>query len=1281
MQGDFTRQTFDRRKHFSKLLFQQGRVQLDAELNEQQEIASDLARVGARDAIGWAGVPKYGGGFKIAVTDSGEDLTISPGRIYVDGVLCVAETAPVTVKSLDKKSVTVGEWPELTFEKGDWFELGTEGGPSWIRRATKLDASKKVVEFEPALDPAKVADPTKLKLTLLPSYLRQPDLLDIPKIGDGTYLVYLDVWERLITAVDDPRIRERGLGGPDTAARAKVLWQVKLEATTEGASCSQFGPAWIPKAAQADGTLNVRTAPVKTKKDPCLVPAQAGYLGLENQLYRVEIHQGGKIGQGDVTFKWSRDNGSILTGLDDISGSTLTVSGLGPDDVHGFSDKQWVEIIDDAAELSQKSGPLVQIKTADRATDTIVLESTSATLPTSIDKARHYKLRRWDSDGPVKAEIPATNNGWIALENGLEIKFTAGGTYRAGDYWLVPARTAVASETGSLEWPLGADGSTLPQPPHGIHHHYAPLALVTVQQGQFKAPPLSDCRKPFPPLIEVGEGRSPAKGAPCCTFVVGDGATTHGDFDDIDEALRHLPQAGGELCLLPGDHRVNAVIQQRRNLTIRGCGLRTKVSPAARPKDPVFTVLDSYQILFSDLCVASFEGVAIALDAGAGQLREVQIRNGWLLGYRTAVHVQDGVHVDIRDNHVRVVDRPGGGVAIYMAATDSVIERNDIALSRSDEDSPDVDIPGTRQPFNPQDECAEFETLYRNRASHTDLVNRIFTRGRVLEIAAVALAMFTARARGGIQIAAGSERIRIRDNRIQGGSGNGILLGGWSRLQPARRDGPDESGRQENSIAHAGGLFYAVARAGDAAVPGATIRVTSQDTRAVSTAVTDRDGAFSIPNLAAGQYSLSPVSPGIRVADVRQDRRRREYVVVVEKADASEDPDVSKALAFLRDILIEDNRIFLMGRSGIGTTDVTSGESKSATRQAALQPRNPAVDLVRLHGNPILNLTIARNHIAACLNSGLTDELRVETTARGLGGISLGLCEDLSIIENRIENNGLAPLPVSAIFVGYGEHVEIALNRIQQNGAVGLDFKGDMLPGIRGGIFILLGASLFDPEAAEKKQYSAALHNYAVRIHGNTVSQPVGRALAVGALGPVAVQDNYFDSLSGPPGFLDELGGAVCVVNFGRPAARLIGPAGSVLFSDNQSQVGASHASSLPHLVFSFDDVQFEGNQLRTSQDGQRAPGVLNALVWSATARVGANRFQEPAAGSAASLVSWARLMNTTTGNQGDHCIFAFCADAGRLIPANNLTMAANCDAAGRVVNASVSQLVERRDV
>src|SRR5512146_2219267 len=71
MRGDFTRNTFDPGKHYSRVLMQQGRVQLDADWNEQAAIFTHFLRALARDLIGPYGAPAGSHGFQI-VTKIGD---------------------------------------------------------------------------------------------------------------------------------------------------------------------------------------------------------------------------------------------------------------------------------------------------------------------------------------------------------------------------------------------------------------------------------------------------------------------------------------------------------------------------------------------------------------------------------------------------------------------------------------------------------------------------------------------------------------------------------------------------------------------------------------------------------------------------------------------------------------------------------------------------------------------------------------------------------------------------------------------------------------------------------------------------------------------------------------------------------------------------------------------------------------------------------------------------------------------------------------------------------
>lgn len=110
MKGDFTRQTFRARNHYRGVLQQQGRVQLDADWNEQVLLQAYLDRLVAEDTIGPHGAPEHAAGLAIVGTDgqpparplAPDELQISPGRCYVHGILCENEAL-----------VPLGDQPDL----------------------------------------------------------------------------------------------------------------------------------------------------------------------------------------------------------------------------------------------------------------------------------------------------------------------------------------------------------------------------------------------------------------------------------------------------------------------------------------------------------------------------------------------------------------------------------------------------------------------------------------------------------------------------------------------------------------------------------------------------------------------------------------------------------------------------------------------------------------------------------------------------------------------------------------------------------------------------------------------------------------------------------------------------------------------------------------------------------------------------------------------------------------------------------------------------------------
>jgi hypothetical protein len=251
MKGDFTRNTFDPKKHYRGVLMQQGRVQLDADWNENLDILLHRIETETIDVIGVCGVPIHDAGFGILTTMTpaltAGDFGLSKGRAYTDGILVENES-------------------DVAFSQQ-------------------------------------------------PFVLPNPS----PKItASGVYLLYLDVWQRHITALDDKEIREVALGGPDTATRVQTIWQAKVSRLGnlgQNFNCSDDIEPW-PVA--STGKLAARTHPGTPPVDPCDVGTGGGYKRLENQLYRVEIHKSSGV-TGGPTFKWSRDNGSVVVAVSEFN--------------------------------------------------------------------------------------------------------------------------------------------------------------------------------------------------------------------------------------------------------------------------------------------------------------------------------------------------------------------------------------------------------------------------------------------------------------------------------------------------------------------------------------------------------------------------------------------------------------------------------------------------------------------------------------------------------------------------------------------------------------------------------------------------------------------------------------------------------------------------------------------------------------------------------------------------------------------------------------------------
>lgn len=452
MKGDFSRTSFDPLKHYSRVLQQQGRVELDADTNERQAIMLHQIRTLAADLIGPHGGP-VSGGFQLSdtfVDDNNspkhfiKNFAISRGHYYINGWLCEND--------------------------GDVVY-------------TQTDAKRSPQPWLPSPAPA----------------------LEI----NTSYLIYLDAWERHVSALqaDDPAkpnaphaLREVALNGPDTCSRAQVVWQVKslkLESGVDASKPKVVQEVW-DKFAQNNlapqrphGFLQVKASQSLGSEGSkaCVISPQSGYRGLENQLYRVEVHRGGTLAD-KPSFVWSRENGCVEFPVAEVNAKTIVLREGWHDDRLGLVVGDIVELCQDGQQLGGQPGPLLRITAIDldKSQLTFETDSTVSSEPAITGVPRlQTVVRRWDhglkkvnGDGQAKLAddlaLLIEEGPWLMLEDGISIQFNKGSQdnhYTTGDFWLIPARTAL----GDVLWPK-VDAPGLP--PQGVTHHAAPLGAITV---------------------------------------------------------------------------------------------------------------------------------------------------------------------------------------------------------------------------------------------------------------------------------------------------------------------------------------------------------------------------------------------------------------------------------------------------------------------------------------------------------------------------------------------------------------------------------------------------------------------------------------------------------------------------------------------------------------------------------------------------------------------------------------------------------------------------------
>jgi hypothetical protein len=1232
---DISRFLFQPRKRYSSVRMQQGRVILDSDWNESERIDDEEARRTLIDVICSKGTSNNG--FQVGNVQ-GADVAI-PGPSTVASYNFDFENGSFYVGGLRFESETDGT-PETFLSQGDWLQI---------------DASADNLPLRP---------------------------VDLPAGGSRFDLIYLRGWEQCVTAVEDSELREMALGGPDTSVRVRRMRRVEVFTDAPGTCAEAFNALKqrltapvVPDTGaphefdlqsyelKSKARLTVAPNPADITEDPCKPAVPGGYLGADNQTIRVQLTAADR-------FIWGYDNASPLY--------RVQVENI-PDDPGGVGIRRkikflslphdqeaqplagqaveiipWGALLPNLEKVAEFQGKLFTVETSFDPED----GSLTITQPVpqewiqwladhhqfwsgrdETERKQYLYLRLWTggSGDAANPDLQFTPNTPVPLEGvGLSVRFSDFGL--PGDFWIIAARP----NTPDLVAPWELLDSA---PPAGPRYFFAPLALVSwsldgkknLQAG------VHDCRERFRSLCNL-------RG--CCTVTVGDGVSSHGDFNSIEEAVAFLPDGGGEVCLLPGQHRANVTINGRSNITIKGCGKQTVVVPRESNLDaPIFQALDSQGITLREMELVTLAGTAIAM-AGSqtGALSEIKIVNNRILASEQAIEVRQGVDIHIQNNHIRILDKDGAGVAVRILAEDSVIEGNNIGVVPAEQTPPPDGQGANPNPINP---CADPEVLYLKPGVLRSLVDRIF--GIFVQAAPVA----PFKALGGIQIAAASERVKVLDNDILGGAGNGITLGGSLDSAPAEKE--DQQTIETTTLGIQGSLFT-----NGKPVAGATLIFTSPG--AIHNAVSGGNGYYSA-DVAPGKYTVAITSPlDLKIESIAL-KDNGELGLFHDITLAQVDTEADETLSFLYEIEIDSNEISRMGLSGIGfpiVPTVILGPAPAATAAATTNSTQAA--LLGQIGNPIVTLGIHRNYIHDCLQNPFDSALLAEALNRGFGGISLGSCENVTIGENRIERNGLSHVnPVCGIFIRDGVRLDIYHNHILNNGPLADDLNQDLERGFRGGIALL--AVIADTGAGAGLS-DAGLH--AARVHSNIVHQPAGQALRLVSLGLVSICNNRFvTDISGPESG-DRLAGALMVMN--------VAGGGSltddlILFNSNQSRLGQQAESLSSQAIICDGDIGFNGNQSVALAEGQIVQGnsteFTNTGLIGRTIRAIDNRFIETPGTLTPlfrlSLSTVSMLFNNTSYNQADHCIVFNNQDQTKppIAIGNQVVNAESCDTFG----------------
>jgi hypothetical protein len=497
MVADIARVTYDPTRQYRSLIWQQGRVTLEADNNEAEIIEGEALRLETIDIVGPAGTPDNG--YAVSSGKGPAGVVVGPGIFYLGG---------------------------------------------WR------------LELDAAFD--------------MPGSANSKEDVELARSG-GDFVVSLLITERSVCAVEDQALREVALGGPDSAARMRLM-QTFPRLAISGDTCAaaavtvagllkEDGVTIDPYSYQlmSGATLQANFVPGPPSSDPCTPAAAGGYLGADNQMVQVTVTAFDAKAQTG-TLLWGWNNASLLYRATASDPLTLTLTNTPVDQEHAPQQNQFVEILRTDLDLGDDNyiangqGFVVSLAQAySFDTGQIVL---SSPLPSDYqNNTKPLFVRLWQAEVPFNAGVqtPLDNVSGITVA----IAMTALPSHIAGrPFWNFAVRPSMPQNIYPQRY------YDAPQPPEGPRQWICDLAVAKALESGCTV--LESCRPTFTSLTQMGGG--------CCGLVLSpDDVVARGGLQSVVDSLAGGPAV---LSLLPGTYPLSESLKLTKSnngLVIEGC--------------------------------------------------------------------------------------------------------------------------------------------------------------------------------------------------------------------------------------------------------------------------------------------------------------------------------------------------------------------------------------------------------------------------------------------------------------------------------------------------------------------------------------------------------------------------------------------------------------------------------------------------------------------------------------------------------------------------------------